>query len=465
MNLPDAVRCPTPLPKTNYDLPTCLNMTVAELQRLRKLHEHWAVAWSGGKDSTCLATVVGYAIEEGLIERPRTLQLIRSDTRQELAPLNAAAAELSEEFAARGWEVVTVEPAQDKGLWVNTLGRGVVRPSNKKARWCTRQLKQDPMTAHMRTWLEELTGIPDTERRLRIQVRKGGRGGKSARTRYAKWLEAQFRIGEAVGVRAGDPLAPLAHEDVRPLTLIGLRQGESDERDRSMAVACTRNGGECGQARFYFDLPDELTARDAPIKHWKTCRVWAWLKHKAPYLPEPWPTALMADVYGGGPKDDGSAESEAEADAKAIRTGCVECPLASEDKALAAVLLLPQWSYLAPLRELRTIWDDMPRREHRLVKSSGPRVGQMGPIKLASRLLFLERALAIQERVNREAKRLGRPEQWVIPPADERRIRELVAANTWPQGWTGTEPGADEFEVPREEKGKRKTVSLTVLAA
>jgi 3'-phosphoadenosine 5'-phosphosulfate sulfotransferase (PAPS reductase)/FAD synthetase len=73
------------------DLPTCLEMTVDELRRLRALHDHWGVAWSVGKDSTTLATVTAHAIEAGLVERPKTLKLIRSDTEQELAPLNHAA--------------------------------------------------------------------------------------------------------------------------------------------------------------------------------------------------------------------------------------------------------------------------------------------------------------------------------------------------------------------------------------
>lgn len=367
-------------------------MTVAELQRLRAIHDHWAVAWSGGKDSTALATVTGWAIESGQVERPKSLKLIRSDTRQELAPLNAAAEEIGREFAERGWEVVTVEPPQDKGLWVNTLGRGVTRPNNMKARWCTRQLKQDPMAEYLKGWI-------------------------------------------ATGVR--------------PLTLIGLRSGESDQRDRSMAVACTRNGGECGQARFYFDLPEELTARDAPIRHWKTCRVWAWLKNYAPnHQYGEWPTQLVADVYGG------QGETEKESDEKAIRTGCVECPLATTDKALAAVIALPHWAYLEPLQKLRGIWDDMSLPRHRLRKrgytwGNGDWVAdgddqRQGPIRLESRLLFLERVLAIQAEVNDAAERLDRPKQWVIPPNDEARIRELVAMGTWPRGWDGTEPEADE---------------------
>jgi DNA sulfur modification protein DndC len=386
----------------DLSLHQCLDFTVAELVRLRERHAHWGVAWSGGKDSTALATVTAYAIEAKFVARPETLKLIRSDTRQELAPLDHAAAQLEREFAERGWDVVTVEPDQDKSLWVNILGRGVVPPNSMTARWCTRQLKQDPMAAHVRAW-------------------KAAIGGK-------------------------------------PLMLIGLRTGESATRDRSMAVACTRDGGECGQGRFYFDLPDELTARTAPVVHWKTCKVWAWLKHYAP-------NHQYADAYGG------QGESETESGKKAVRTGCVGCPLVPVDSALEAVVALPQWSYLSPLRGLSDVFRELREPRHRLRKRGYERNegGELevterqrsGTIRLASRLYFLGRVLAIQGEVNAAARKLGRPEQWVIPPADEARIRELVAANTWPRGWDGTEPGADE---PMHEVRRDGTIQLNLLA-
>lgn len=393
------------------DLPTCIDLTITELRRLRALHDHWAVAWSVGKDSTALATVTAHAIESGQVERPTTLKLIRSDTRQEVAPLDHAAGQLAREFAERGWDIVTVEPEQDAGLWVNILGRGVVPPNNMTARWCTRQLKQDPMAEYVKAWKAEV--------------------------------------------------------GAKPLMLIGLRTGESATRDRSMFVACTRNGGECGQARFYFDLPTELAARAAPIVHWKTCKVWAWLKNFAPnHQYGEWPTELIADAYGG------QGESEADSDKKAIRTGCVACPLVPVDAALEAVVALPQWAYLAPLRGLSTVFLELREMRHRKKKrgyATNEHGGidvterqRSGAIRLESRLHFLERVLAIQRDVNDAAERLGRPKQWVIPADDERRIRELVAAETWPRGWDGTEPGADE---PMHQVRRNGTIQLNMLVS
>jgi hypothetical protein len=42
-----------------------------------------------------------------------------------------------------------------------------------------------------------------------------------------------------------------------------------------------------------------------------------------------------------------------------------------------------------------------------------------------------------------EAHRLGRPRVDLLNAEVEARIRELIAAGTWPQKWTGDEPVAD----------------------
>jgi DNA sulfur modification protein DndC len=52
----------------------------------------------------------------------------------------------------------------------------------------------------------------------------------------------------------------------------------------------------------------------------------------------------------------------------------------------------------------------------------------------------LERVLGIQAEVNAAARALRRPEIDQINAEEEARIRELIAAGTWPQGWEGDEP-------------------------
>ncbi len=55
----------------------------------------------------------------------------------------------------------------------------------------------------------------------------------------------------------------------------------------------------------------------------------------------------------------------------------------------------------------------------------------------------LSQIKAIQDDMNRRAERQGRAVVSLIDSEEERRILELIAANTWPQGWTGNEPRAD----------------------
>ncbi|MFF6587163.1 phosphoadenosine phosphosulfate reductase, partial [Pseudomonas aeruginosa] len=65
---------------------------------------------------------------------------------------------------------------------------------------------------------------------------------------------------------------------------------------------------------------------------------------------------------------------------------------------------------------------------------------RMGPILLEARLMGLERVLAIQAECNAAADHLGRPRIDLINTEEEARIRELIAAGTWPDGWDGDEP-------------------------
>lgn len=50
-----------------------IELTIASLQAYGPQHEHWAVAWSGGKDSSATLTLLVYLIDSGKVPRPRTL--------------------------------------------------------------------------------------------------------------------------------------------------------------------------------------------------------------------------------------------------------------------------------------------------------------------------------------------------------------------------------------------------------
>ncbi len=378
-----------------------IRLTLESLGVYGAAHDHWAVAFSGGKDSTGLVTFVVWAILAGKVVAPKRLTILYADTRLELLPLWLSARSVLEEaedkreaLAAAGCalDVRVVAAPLDKRFLPYVLGRGVPPPNNNTLRWCTRQIKVDPMRAELARLLD---------------------GG-----------------------------------DV--LTLTGVRLGESAARDARITLSCSRGDGECGQGWYQRDLADRGQATLAPLLHWRVCHVWEWLRSWAP-KPEfgDWSTGLLAEVYGGE-----------EAEELHARTGCTGCPLATKDVALDALLARPAWAYLAPLKEIRPLWRELRLPRNRLRKPGGerrkdgelvPNQHRMGPVTLAARQTALDAILDIQRRVNAAAAETGRPPIDLLTAEEEAFIRKCIALKAWPQRWTGEEPRADE---PFEEDGQ-----------
>ncbi|CAE6950403.1 Phosphoadenosine phosphosulfate reductase [Ectopseudomonas oleovorans] len=368
-----------------------IELTIQSLQAYGADHDHWGVAWSGGKDSSATLTLIIWLIDSGKIKAPKTLTVFYADTRQELPPLAIAAQQIMDELEERGIRVDVVCAPLDKRFMVYILGRGVPPPNNNTLRWCTRQIKIDPMQAALEQRLAELDG--------------------------------------------------------NVLMITGVRQGESAIRDKRIEMSCGKDGAECGQGWYQKVLPEAKGLKGrlatlAPLLHWRVCHVWEWLKHWAP-LAEfgDWSTATIADAYGGDEAEEINA-----------RTGCTGCPLASEDKALDTILLNPAWAYLKPLKRIKQLWRELREPQHRLRKagfeylkngSAAANPQRMGPLTFEARLMGLERILGVQSEINEAADRLGRPRVDLINAEEEARIRELIAAGTWPQGWDGDEPTAD----------------------
>jgi len=374
---------------SRMDAATAMDLTIASLNTYGPRHEHWGIAWSRGKDSTSLLTMVVYLIESGKIQRPKSLTVLSADTRLELTPLEMAAAEIIEALRDRGIEVRVVLPEMDKRFFVYMLGRGVPPPNNMTLRWCTPQMKIVPM-----------------ERELRRLTAERGTGGKL-------------------------------------LMLTGVRQGESAMRDGRIAMSCGRDGAECGQGWYQECLASDGVTTLAPLLHWRVCHIWHWLRDWAPQAQfGEWPTRMLAEAYGGD-----------EAEELNCRTGCICCPLASRDQALDAICRMPQWSYLRPLKELRTLYEHLRLPECRLRQPGGERrkdgtltdnQHRMGPLTMDARRRALATVLGIQQRINRTAAESGRLPIDILNVEEADRIMELMEANTWPNKWTGDEPLATE---------------------
>lgn len=365
-----------------------IELTIASLQAYGPQHEHWAIAWSGGKDSSATLTLLVWLIDAGKIGRPKTLTVFYADTRMELPPLAIAAAHIMDELRERGIDVRIVRAPLDKRFFVYILGRGVPPPNNNTLRWCTRQIKVEPMQEALIGALAEIGGTA--------------------------------------------------------LMITGVRQGESAIRDRRIEMSCGKDGAECGQGWYQKVLPEAKELRDriatlAPLLHWRVCHVWEWLKHWAPAAEfGDWSTAIIADAYGGDEAEEINA-----------RTGCTGCPLASEEKALDTILRSPRWSHLTPLKELKPLYRWLRKPQNRLRKPGGERLKdgtlaknqqRMGPLTFEARLHALERVLDIQRRCNVAAAAAGEKPIDFLDAEEEARIRELIAAGTWPDDWDGDEP-------------------------
>lgn len=202
------------------DLEGAIELSLMSLAEYGRRYRHWAIAYSGGKDSSAAVAFVAWAIKTGKVAAPESLSILYADTRQELPPLQQTAMGLLDVLQNDGFNARVVLPPLDKRFYVYMLGRGVPPPKNR-FRWCTVSLKVDPMMAALADLRE----------------------------------------------RAGQKL----------LTLTGVRLGESAARDQRIAVSCSKDSGECGQGWFQTSTPESVADTLAPLLHWRLCHVYDWL--------------------------------------------------------------------------------------------------------------------------------------------------------------------------------------------
>lgn len=380
-----------------------LDLTRQSLLAYGLEYRNWAIAYSGGKDSTATVAAAVHLIETQQVPRPESLTVLYADTRQEIPPLHFGAMHMLDALRRRGYGARVVLPKLDDRYFVYMLGRGVPPPNNNTLRWCTPQIKVEPMTA-------ALAALRDQH-------------------------------GEKF------------------LMLTGVRIGESAARDGRIALSCGRNGAECGQGWFQETTPASIADTLAPLLHWRVCHVWDWLTFMQ--SEHGLPTSLVAEVYGGS-----------EAEELNARTGCIGCPLATQDTALDYVLSQPQWAYLAPLKRLRPLYAELRAFRHRKQKdgekkkdgSYSKNPSRKGPLTLAARSWALGVVLGLQAEINAAAAQLDRPAIDLINAEEEARIRELIANRTYPKKWSDADPDATRLIAQTYHDGTRQELLLDLEA-
>lgn len=201
-------------------LDDAINLSLSSLQKYGQRYQHWSIAYSGGKDSSATVTFVVWAIKSGYVDPPSSLTVLYADTRQELPPLQQTALQLMNALRQDGFHTQVVLPKLDDRFYVYMLGRGVPPPKNN-FRWCTSQIKVEPM-AFALSDLREQTGE-------------------------------------------------------KLLMLTGVRLGESAVRDERITISCSKDSGECGQGWFQVSPPASIADTLAPLLHWRVCNIYDWL--------------------------------------------------------------------------------------------------------------------------------------------------------------------------------------------
>jgi DNA sulfur modification protein DndC len=360
-----------------------IQLTIESVQAYSAKYRHWAIAYSGGKDSSATVTLIASLIATGQIAAPESLTVLYADTRMELPPLHATAMVLLQELQARGIKTQIVLPSLDDRFFVYLFGRGVPAPKNR-FRWCTPQLKIEPM---------ELA------------------------------------------------LAGLRQEyDEKFLMFTGVRVGESAMRDQRIALSCSKDGAECGQGWFQASTPESVADVLAPLLHWRVCHVWDWLTFHAPL--QGFSTQLVAEAYGGDEAEEINARTGCVGCNLASKDTALETILKLPQWAYLAPLtrLRPLYQeMMQPKFRIRKVGE---RKKDGTLSSSPMR---MGPYTMEARRYGLAQVLSIQEEVNAAATVSKRPVIDLINEEEHGRILTLIEANTWPDRWTGDEIRADEM--------------------
>lgn len=388
--------------KTLFDNTPRLNMhdsirlTIDSLNAYGSRYDHWAIAWSGGKDSTATLTLIVYLIESGKVIRPKSLSVFFADTRMELIPINVSAQDIIHNLKDKGINVEVVMAPLEKRFLPYILGRGVPPPNNNTFRWCTRQIKVDPM--------------------------------KDALKKEYEILSQKF------------------------LTITGVRQGESAIRDSRIVMSCSKDGAECGQGWYQQTMPESVTDTLAPILHWRVCHVWEWLKNWAPKAEfGDWDTKLLADAYGGNEAEEINARTGCVCCPLAAKDTALDAVIKQDKWSYLAPLKELRNEYNLLRKPKSRLRQDGTQRN---VDGSIPKnPNRMGALTIEARMNAYACIMDIQDRINTQAKKLKRPMVDIINQEESDFIHHCWEKNIYPNGWTGNEPKADEPYIQMYQDG------------
>ncbi len=298
----------------------------------------WLVGFSGGKDSTMVASLVYETVMSiPAEERTKPVIVLCTDTRVEIpaiAEMIESTLERMRKFARKNElniEVHLLKPPPEQSFWVNTIGRGYPPPT-RVFRWCTQRLKIDPVTVFVNQ-------------------------------RIGHWGEAILHLGA--------------------------RRAESSTRAQTMGNRKSRNG-----LRRHPDLPRVWVSN--PIEFLSTEEVWAYLLQNA----NPWgnDNRALYKLYANA--SNGECPIQIDTSTPACgnsRFGCWTCTVVERDKASEGLLesgderMEHLLAFRDTLLEFRNPENGY-RDNRRMNGAEGP-----GPLLIKARRELLKRLLKLQE--------------------------------------------------------------------
>jgi len=298
----------------------------------------WLVGFSGGKDSTMLASLIFDAVLAVPAEqRKKPVSILCTDTRVEIPAIvemvEGTLSRMQKFSQQNGLNIETslLKPPSEESFWVNLIGRGYP-PPNRTFRWCTQRLKIDPVNSVVNQ-------------------------------RIGHWGEAILHLGA--------------------------RREESASRAQTMAGRATRKG-----LRRHPDLPCVWVSN--PIEFLTTEEVWAYLLQR----PNPWSgdNRALYKLYANA--SNGECPIQIDTSTPACgnsRFGCWTCTVVDRDKASEGLLAAgdERMEHLIEFRETLLEFRDPAKGYRDARRMNGHK--KPGPLLITARRELLRRLLALQE--------------------------------------------------------------------
>nr|QGT50229.1 hypothetical protein Helico6505_0610 [uncultured Helicobacter sp.] len=320
-----------------------IDATLAELKsKFLSSHRIWIVAFSGGKDSTCVLQLVYEMLVSLPQNQRRQTYVIASNTLVEAPHIDRFLHHVIDSINAHAkanhipFEILQVSPKLKDDFWVNLIGKGYPSPT-RTFRWCTDRLKITPAKAEV--------------------------------------AKITRKYGSA-------------------LLILGTRKAESNNRKKSMEK---RILSEEGYSQHH-DFPDTMTY--SPIAEWSTDEVWAYLSTHKP-LWEKDHSELFALYAKASGEECQFITDLSQSSCGGSRFGCWVCTVVSEDKSLQGFIASGEEN-LKPLNVFRNYIKDLrenpkARADYKRDGRAVYRVGGLGPFLSTTRIEILKKLLQVEQ--------------------------------------------------------------------